>query len=504
MSAAEVSFEAFYKKIGFSEYPFAKFSAEQEGERRADLFIRPIYYGPVDEAFRSGQGMFVVGERGTGKTAAIYDFLRVADASSLVVSIDDFSEVPIEYKPHDLYFLIISRTADAVFKRIFAKEDVLRKLTPSQRLLLSYIYKEFTTATTKGELRQRLEQIQYGRVRRWGAKFYNWVRHPLNFGATAAINFAGEAVAKALGNISPDVSEARVKDIFPGIPLKSDESWQDLNASLRLLTQLGQLSKDLGLGQLLIVLDKLDEEARLEGDAEKIKNFVKGVVTETGLYLSGDVQFVASIWSVPFKMLLRDNVRTQKMSVHELRWEDDDLVRALDKRIEVFSEGKLTSFRSEIAGDDVGDALWNSILNLANGNPRDLWHLVDHMLRSQFALAPGSEKLSARAVELGRRNFVSKFNYFEYYPRKASARSNSMDVYAYIRHLLRLASPEFTRNQLTERSGVSGSAANNYVSAMENMGLISSVGQTSGNVNYIIRDPKIKFALENTIDISLS
>ena len=39
--------------------------------------------------------------------------------------------------------------------------------------------------------------------------------------------------------------------------------------------------------------------------------------------------------------------------------------------------------------------------------------------------------------------FVAGFNFYEYYPRKSNARANSMDIYSYIKHLLKLKNMEF-------------------------------------------------------------
>lgn len=494
-----ITFELFYKALGFLEYPFAKWSAEQEKDRQSVLFTRASYFGPIAESFSTGAGMFLVGERGTGKTAAIYELVRTRN-KDLVVLIDNFSKVPVKYTSVELYFLIISSVADRIFKAIFKNNSVLGRLSASQRLLLSYVYKEFTTPTTKGELLKRLEEIQVSKVKRFGLGFYRAIRYVLNFGATTAINLASDAVTKAVGNLAPDISESKVKEYFPDIPLRSDDSFNSLEASLCLLEELAKLSTSLRLGRVVVVLDKLDEDGRLGGDAEKIADFVRGVVTETGLHLSGDVQLVASIWSVPFAMLLKENIRTQKMLVQNFVWNDEDLIRALDNRVNVFSNNNVANFKN-LVHPGVTDEFWSDSLKLANRNPRDLWHLIDNIMRSQYRLDPNSTVITADAITEGKKVFVKSFNYFEYYPRDSKARRNSMDVYAFIRHLLRLTSAEFTKNQLTERSGVSGSAANTYVGKMQSMGIITTAGQSNGNVNYVIRDPRIRYALENQIEI---
>jgi hypothetical protein len=189
------------------------------------------------------------------------------------------------------------------------------------------------------------------------------------------------------------------------------------------------------------------------------------------------------------------------MNVEILSWGRRDLERAVNNRLGVFSEKEIEDYKN-LFEPNVSDEQIDLIFELANHNPRDLWHEFDYIFKQQYKIAPESSKISAESIVFGLRDFVSQFNYYEYYPRRANARANSMDVYAYIRHLLRLSTVEFTRNQLTARSGVSGGSVSNYVQGMENMGLIFSNGQTGGNVNYKIRDPKIKHALINKIDIS--
>lgn len=189
------------------------------------------------------------------------------------------------------------------------------------------------------------------------------------------------------------------------------------------------------------------------------------------------------------------------MNVETLSWDRLSLERALNRRLDVFSSGTIVRY-GQIFEQRVEDSTYDLLFHLSNRNPRDLWHALDYVIKEQYRLDASAMAISSNAILEGLRSFVARFNYFEYYPRKADARANNMDVYAYIRHLLRLSSAEFTRNQLTERSGVSGGSANNYVKGMENMGLISSKGQIGGNVNYVIRDPKVRYALENGIDIN--
>ena len=99
-------------------------------------------------------------------------------------------------------------------------------------------------------------------------------------------------------------------------------------------------------------------------------------------------------------------------------------------------------------------------------------------------------------------DFVKEFNFYEYYPRNSKAKANSMDIYSYIKHLLKLTTIEFTKNQMNTQANT-GSSTNNYVIGMENIGLVVNTGvKNKGGVLYKINDPKVIYAIENGIEIS--
>jgi Cdc6-like AAA superfamily ATPase len=71
-----MSFQDFYKNMGFMEYPFAIFTSESEQARQKELFFDTSLYSPIVENFLSGNTIILSGDRGTGKTAILYDLVR--------------------------------------------------------------------------------------------------------------------------------------------------------------------------------------------------------------------------------------------------------------------------------------------------------------------------------------------------------------------------------------------------------------------------------------------
>ena len=76
-------------------------------------------YGPIIDAFTARQTTILSGDRGTGKTAIIYDLLRRTEpSSSLIVNFDDYSQLPLSGDSTDLYKFVIQKVCGELFTRI--------------------------------------------------------------------------------------------------------------------------------------------------------------------------------------------------------------------------------------------------------------------------------------------------------------------------------------------------------------------------------------------------
>jgi len=221
-------------------------------------------------------------------------------------------------------------------------------------------------------------------------------------------------------------------------------------------------------------------------------------LTDNKFLLEPNLQVVFSSWVTPFNYI-KDQVRTQKHYCPTLSWNFRDLTRALNQRLKVYSDEKVTDFKG-LFSDDVSDEEINELFKISNGNPRDLWHIYAALFKSQFELDPTVNKIHKEAIPKALIQFVTSFNYYEYYPKKSNSRANSMDIYSYAKHLLKLESEVFTKNQLNEKAQT-GSSTNNYVVGMEKIGLIGLDSQQGGIAYYKIKDQKIVYALKNGLEI---
>jgi hypothetical protein len=494
-----MSFEDFIKSFGFDEYPFSTYTTENERGKENELFIPPSDYSPIIQGFNQGLSTILIGNRGTGKTAILLDFERNLNMeNSIFCTVDDFSSLPKSFKAIEFYKFLISKISITLFEVLVSETKRLRKLEKADKVLLSYLLQFFVPTVSKRLIKESIEKLQLSSFKRWGRNSFNYLRGFLNWGVTVGANVVDQYIAKHFKGLPSLESEVNVKDFFPELPLKVDNTFNDLEVGYQLLNEVLNLISKLGYERTVILFDKLDEDNRLSDNGEEIANFVKPILTDNKLLLAESLQLVVSMWSIPFNYL-REHVRTQKHFCPQLNWHKSDLEKVLNRRLEIYSKGKISNYKS-IFTDNFNTAWEEKIFELANNNPRDLWHIFDKMMRNQYNINPNSSKIEVSSLKSSFEDFVTNFNYFEYYPRKSNARANTMDFYSYTAHLLKLDSTTFTRNQLNEQANTGGSTQN-YVVSMERIGLVEKVGQDSGVVRYRIKDPKVKYALENNIKI---
>ena len=227
-------------------------------------------------------------------------------------------------------------------------------------------------------------------------------------------------------------------------------------------------------------------------------NVIFGNSCASNLLSIKEFQIVYFIWSTPFRFI-EDLVRTQKYYCPSLKWSKQDLEKLLNRRLEFYSVSRITNYKKmfdkTVSEDDI-----EKVFELANSNPRDLIHIFKILFEEQYRKNPDAVVFTKELLNDALTKFVLDFNYFEYYPRKSNARANTMDIYSYAAHLLKLDNEEFSKNQLNEKAGTGGST-NNYVVSMEKIGLIENIRSDKGNAVYKIKDPKVVFCQRHNLDL---
>lgn len=491
-----LTFEAYYKSLSLNNYPFSIYTAENEKDKSHEIYSRPNNYSLILEAVNNGS-VIIPGERGSGKTALNFELIRaLKNDNTLVVNINEFSTLRENFTDVDLYTFLTENIAATFFTYMSPTPNAFWSYSKDERVDLSMYLHKYVRASSKALLQEKIKKIQNGLFTTIGIKIYNTTRIVLNYGMKAATKAISDALTKHFSSLPEfDVGDA---EYFRKLESEIDESFIEDEKSIFYLNKLTSLILKSKIKNIVILIDKIDEDTRFGNDADNIALFLNGIASNTHVMLNQNFKVILFTWATPFNFIL-SNVRTNKLTKQSLEWNKKSLEDVASKRLQVFSNKQINDL-NEIFESDCQNNV-DLLLEMSNENPRDLWHILDKCLKAQFTLDT-SKKISNEAIMEGIKNFVTTFNYYEYYPRKANARSNTMDVYSYIKHLLKLETSEFTKDRLSTMAGTGGST-NNYVTAMENMGLIKNTYTKSaaGGVIYFIKDPKVRYAIQHNINI---
>lgn len=498
-----IEFNEFCQGLGLDKYPFSVFTAEEEREFLRVAFVRPVAYSPAIQAATEGKNIFLYGERGTGKTALLFELVGERSKTAKVAQVSNFADLPITPVRADIFGLYISTLAELLFKKLMPQMTNLffdrPKLDREDKILVSYLLSNHTNTLSRAALREDLRNIQHGRFKRGVTRLFNALRGVANQAANTGVDLISHTIRQSLGLPDSTADDAKSpKDYFERVELQVDSDFDDGKANLLLLKRTVALCHKLDVKPITLVLDRIDEDPRLRNDSAVIANFLRPFLVENEIFYGSDLQFIFSIWSIPFQNVKSD-FRANKFCVEQVQWRDHELINVLDKRLQLHSANKVAS-HTHLFGDPA--FFRSNVLPLANSNPRDLWQLMNHVLREQYQRDPTAKKVSTEAMQAGMHTFVKEFSYYEYYPRKIDARANSLDVYSYIAHLRKLQECQFTINSLTKAAGT-GSSTSNYVVGMEGIGIIRKCEDKgpNGATLYEVKDPKVRFAIENRIDV---
>lgn len=492
-----ITFENYIRELGFEKYPFRDRTAEKEDTGK--LFIEPEQYSMLVNSFCDNQTCIINGDRGTGKTIIIDDLIRRVKKEKLVANISNFQTVSLENNILDFYDLILQEITRSLLIYLNNNRKKIRKLSYDEKVLISFLIMRYGDAITDSQLKKQIEEIQLSKWKRILNVISKPITNIVNYGGTAITNFGNQFLTKAFGAYFPEANSDEIIKIFPNIKFGVVDDFKSIEISYSMLNMVVEYIRNIIGSPIIVFMDKFDEDSRIENDADILATFLKDMLSDNALLLNDNLQLVISIWRIAFKKL-STNFRRSKHYVFDILWSSSYLEDVLNHRLQVFSNNKINRWEDMFSENYV---TFDDILRLSNGNPRDLWDIMDNIIRTQYELDNAQRKLACDSVNLGMKRFVSKFNFYEYYPKRKKARKNTNDIYSYITILLFLKqTDEFTNGELRDAATLGGSATN-YITSMQTIGLIEKTDRkrTGGAVIYKIIDPKVRYAIYHEIEI---
>ncbi len=494
------TFNQFYERMGFQQYPFRNTTAEKEDT--SSLFVAPPDFSIIDDVFKTGNTAIISGNRGTGKTILLEDLRAHASPNVIVSSIENYERVALTDNQLDFYDIILENVVSNTLVYLSAHKKALKKLNSEDKVLLSFLIMKYADCITQSDIQDKIEKVQLSPIK----QAINRISAPLtmliNFGTTSVANFGYEVLNRNFSPYLPDVNEGKIRAIIPDIQFKIKNDFKVVAVNYSLLDKTLVLIQKLSGEKPIVLIDRLDEDVRLENDADLITTFIKDLVCDNNLLLNDHVQLFISVWEIPF-INLQSIFRKSKHTVFNIQWNCNELENVLNHRLSTYSKHKINDYRT-LFDESVSPESVSSIFEISNMNPRDLWSVFDSIFKQQYEINHESSKLSSGAITDGITNFVRNFGFYEYYPQKKNARKNTNDIYTYIKHLLHLNNTnEFTNDELREAASTGGSTTN-YISGMMSLGLVNKTDKkrVRGAVIYKVHDPKVSFAIYNKVDIS--
>lgn len=498
----DITFNEFYQKMGLEAYPFRERTSEKEDVSK--LFVKPLDHAMLYDTFTSYQTAIINGDRGTGKTIMLSDFQLNVASNRVACTINNFESIPLQDNLLAFYTLILQNITQSLLIILAKNRKLLKKMSYDNKIFLSFLIMKFGDAITNEQLYSQIENIQLSFLQRLLNKFSKPITSLLNYSATTVTNFGNELLNRHFGSYLPAISESEIRKIFPDIHFTVSKDFKSVEISYSLLNKALLLIKEITGIKPFVSIDKLDEDIRLGNDAEAISSFIKDLLCNNDLLLNPNIQLFIAVWKIPFSSL-SSSFRRSKHYVYDINWDAKQLENILNQRLKIYSNNRILNFRS-LFENNITESTIHEIFSLANSNPRDLWGLLDEILKAQFMLNNSHSLISNTAVLEGMNSFVKNFSFYEYYPRRKTARKNTNDIYSYIKYLSSLNNTdEFTNDELRSCANTGGSTTN-YITGMMNIGLVkkTDLKRAGGSVIYKIIDPKITYAIYHHIEIAHS
>jgi hypothetical protein len=483
-----------YLSLGFRTNLFSKYSAEEETEYLDKVYVTPKYFNSLYTNLRDASSRFIIGSRGSGKTALIMQLKNTLDSNNVFsYLIDNFENIPIkENEKHFLYEIIQGLISD--FSLILSKNpNLLSKLDKYDKEKLSFFVQEFFKTLSKREYLTRNNKIARFKTKNFFINLYNnALNKPINYLISGGVELVSDMVSKALKlpaianqdfykNYLPEI-----KKIIPSKKLGINDF--EYNSLKEILIDLCKIIKKTGYANVVILLDKIDENRNLKGSINDVCTFIKELLKDTNLLMQTDFSLVFSIWDEVRNVLASEGVRFDKFRPIDVTWTNDEVSEIINRRIKYFSD---TPKKLE---DYLVDTIEkNKIIELANSSPRDLFHLLSTIYDEQSLIDSEATFFSREAINKGKLKFCRDYEYYALFP---SNRNSKEDVFRNINRLLKTGKVVLRATDLAATLKVSAPTSNSYIKIMSDFNFIK---MTDEQYVYTIIDPKIVYLIENNI-----
>ncbi len=489
-----------FRSMGFKDNPFSTFSAEEEKDYLSQIYFNPLYYDTLLSDLEKGNSRYLIGARGSGKTALILRLKeQLSEQNVLTLVIDDFEGIPIKNNEVQFVFRILSDLILNYCFSIRSTPGLLKRLDKNEREKLSFIIRYFFKTISKREYESHYDQVTKFKTKNLFKNIYNRIlNRPINFLISGAVEIVGDTVSKAFGLPNPN-SNTFYKNYLPEIPLEHIENERNLERHLLnyktlkdILFDLSSIIKKSGFRSTVIFFDKIDEYTKLNSNISLVSQFLETFLRDTTILMNKEMSLVFSIWDVMKAELTSKGVRFDKIKPVDITWTAENIKRILEKRLKYFSGNNIKVEDIISQSEELDD-----IIKLSNNSPRYLLRLLSNVYDEQSMMDFKVKKFSVDSLEQGKYKYATQFDYYSIYPTK---RNTKEDIRKNINRLLKIGKIEIKTKDFVEVYRVSTATAISYIKIMLNYDLIEEKEDImGGQKNYKVKDPIIEFLINSNV-----
>ena len=289
---------------------------------------------------------------------------------------------------------IITRILISFLSYVSDSPDVIKKLTKEEQKHLSIFIKTYLGELTGDRLLELMKELKS-----LPEKFKDFWAENIGF-MESVVNF----ILKNYDLESVDLPDR-----------KHDEKRLSETYKYQLEILLSFVKK-LGFNSIYILIDKPDETEQTGNNPQATYQLMQPLLKDLELLGLNGYGFKFFLWD-QIEPYYRKDARPDRIHQYKLNWSSKGLMEVLQKRLQSFSQNKISSIQ-ELITPSPSFQVDESLCMISNGSPRNLIRICESILATQAERDTNVNKIDLQALDIGLTKFserIFKENYGETY-----------------------------------------------------------------------------------------
>ncbi|HLF70985.1 MAG TPA: hypothetical protein VI759_02385 [Dehalococcoidia bacterium] len=233
------------------------------------------------------------------------------------------------------------------------------------------------------------------------------------------------------------------------------------------LEALATIARTLGFKAIYVLIDRIDETAETQSNGQAAYTLVAPLMHDLRLLEHRPYAFKFFVPDYIYPQFEESGGRSDRIKTFHTKWRNHELLEMMGRRLNVFSNGKLSDLSEVVSPEDDASDLVFISLCFAAGSPRDLIRIwgraLDEQLRSNDAMPGITLEAMMRAVDAF-----------------ANERAIEIATASVLRDLTRLGQVDFTVSEVAnDILHVQTNAARRSIQIWDQRGIVRQVGDLS-------------------------